>query len=745
MMNRIQQLVILSCISGPLLAYGQASADKSASEQKITFEEHIKPIFREHCTACHSASDKESDLALDSYAATLSGGSSGEVIKAGDSGSSRLFGLLAHVERPFMPPDQEAIQAAQIALVKTWIEQGMPENSGSQIKQFNHAAAAMLADSSAGKPEGPPPMPLSLLRQPVTETSRSAAISALAASPWAPLIAIGGQQQVCLYHAQSGELLGIVPFPEGEPQSLTFTRDGKQLLIGGGRHAASGCAVLVDIESGERLAKVGDELDVVLAADITPDKQRIAIAGPQRIVRIYDSVSGELVTELQKHTDWVFALRYSPDGVLLASGDRSNGLYLWEADTGRLYADLVGHKASVLSLDFRADSNVLASGSLDGTIKLWDMYESQAIKSWNAHRGGVTSVSFAQNGQIASAGHDATIKLWNGNGELQQEFQGLEEAALEVALTGDAAQVAGGDWNGRVQVWSSATPKDTKLIAANPASIESRLEQAEAALFEARAEFADAQQAQERALAGTSAAEEELRLTQARANQVAEHVRQNDQERAQIATAIDGTDVEIQALEEKLAALRLRRRQDVDNLQTLQVAQTQLMQDATSVAEELISARDKHANLAAQAEEARKQYTTLETKVDLAEKEKQRAVADLVALKARQEAIEQEHARAISLADELAVRIESTTEAEQTSADRTKQLEEQIRAMRDQLAEIQGRISSALKAETEAKQNLATTRDEKAKLQSELESAEQAAQAAVEQLRLFEQSYRRPE
>jgi hypothetical protein len=39
-----------------------------AQEQKITFDEHIKPIFREHCTTCHSQGDKSGGLALDSYA-----------------------------------------------------------------------------------------------------------------------------------------------------------------------------------------------------------------------------------------------------------------------------------------------------------------------------------------------------------------------------------------------------------------------------------------------------------------------------------------------------------------------------------------------------------------------------------------------------------------------------------------------------------------------------------------------------
>ena len=303
-MKRAFLLVVASsCSLSPHLTIAQDAP--AAEEKKITFDDHIKPIFREHCTTCHSVSDKESDLALDSYGGTLAGGSGGEVVKEGNASSSRLYALITHAERPFMPPDEEPIAKEKLDLIKTWIEQGMPENSGSKIKRSNNAAAAMLGGTSLGKPEGPPPMPETLLRQPVTETARSSAISAMAASPWAPLVAVGGQEQVTFYHTDTGELLGVLPFPEGEPQSLTFTRDGRQLLIGGGRHNASGCAVLVDVASGERISKVGDELDIVLAADISPDKTRIAIAGPQKIIRVFDTVSGTMLLEMKKHTDWI--------------------------------------------------------------------------------------------------------------------------------------------------------------------------------------------------------------------------------------------------------------------------------------------------------------------------------------------------------------------------------------------------------------------------------------------------------
>ena len=51
-------------------------------------------------------------------------------------------------------------------------------------------------------------MPEGLFRQPVVHTARAGAITALAASPWAPLIAVAGQKQVLLYTQRERPVAG---------------------------------------------------------------------------------------------------------------------------------------------------------------------------------------------------------------------------------------------------------------------------------------------------------------------------------------------------------------------------------------------------------------------------------------------------------------------------------------------------------------------------------------------------------
>ena len=165
-----------------------------------------------------------------------------------------------------------------------------------------------------------------MLREPVIHAPNRGAPTALATSPWAPLAAIGSAYQISLYNTDTGELLGVLPFVEGSPYALRFSRDGSMLLAGGGRSASLGVVALFDVKSGRRLTTVGDELDAVLAADVRADHSLIALGGPRKAVRVYKVADGSLAYEITKHTDWVTAIEFSPDGKLLATADRSSRL-----------------------------------------------------------------------------------------------------------------------------------------------------------------------------------------------------------------------------------------------------------------------------------------------------------------------------------------------------------------------------------------------------------------------------------
>lgn len=473
---------VLMCALGALAS----AADAAKAKPKINYQEHVSAVFKTRCNSCHNGDKQKGGLNLESFGGTMQGGGSGKVIEPGDPDGSRLLDLVSHKDEPKMPPNSPKIPDAEIDLIKQWIEGGALETSGSVAAVMTKPKFEFKLDPSAmGKPSGPPAMPQGLIPEPVVVSAKPTAVVALASSPWAPLIAVGGHKQVLLYRSTDNHLVGVFPFPEGTIHVAKFSRSGDLLVVGGGRGGQSGLAVVYDVKTGKRVFEIGKEYDSVLAADISPDQGLVALGGPSKMLRVYNTADGQLVYESKKHTEWVTAIEFSPDGVLLASGDRNNGLLIWEAQTGREFHDLRGHQAAITDISWRLDSNVVASASEDGTVRLWEMENGGQIKSWGAHGGGVASVRIAKDGRLVTAGRDRVVRLWDPNGNKQRDFEAFGDLALEAVFTQDETRVVGGDWSGELRVWNLADGQRLANLAANPGTIAVRLEQTKATLAQA--------------------------------------------------------------------------------------------------------------------------------------------------------------------------------------------------------------------------------------------------------------------
>ncbi len=486
----------LSILTALLLALAindaRAEDKKPAGKQpqKITYVDHVLPILRQKCGSCHNTDKREADLDLTTFTGTMQGGGSGAVIEPGSAADSYLFELVTHQSEPYMPPESDKLPKEMLAVIEKWIDGGALENSGSKpVAPKKPKFDFSLKGAPTGKPEGPPPMPERLSLEPVVHTERTTAISALATSPWAPLVAVAGQKQVLLYHTQTLQLLGRLPFPEGKINVLKFSSTGNLLLAGGGRGGASGRAVVWNVKTGERVMEVGDELDAVLAADISADQTMIALGGPARIVRIYSTADGSLLHEMNKHTDWIYSISFSPDGVLLATGDRNGGMFVWEAYTAREYASLRGHSAGITGLSWRSDSNILASCSEDSGIRLWEMENGRNVKTWGAHGGGASAVEFTRDGRIVSCGRDRTAKIWDQAGKQQRAFPAFGDIALRITHCDETNRVVAGDWGGAIRVWNAADGNQAGELTMNPPKLAKRLAAAHQQLAAAGAEL----------------------------------------------------------------------------------------------------------------------------------------------------------------------------------------------------------------------------------------------------------------
>ncbi len=110
----------------PLLAAALAATGNpaTASDDEF-FEESVRPVLVEHCSACHGAQVQMAELDLTTPAGFYRGGQSGPVFVAHDPESSRMMAAVRYEGTVKMPPTGK-LPDAQIDALARWIEGGAP-------------------------------------------------------------------------------------------------------------------------------------------------------------------------------------------------------------------------------------------------------------------------------------------------------------------------------------------------------------------------------------------------------------------------------------------------------------------------------------------------------------------------------------------------------------------------------------------------------------------------------------------
>lgn len=114
----------------------------------------VKPLLARHCVACHGPDKQRSSLRLDSAAGLHKGGSLGPAIKPKDSTASPVIQAITGAEGvTAMPPKGPRLAAAEIALLRAWIDAGAPGPIGEEVVQT--AASKHWAFQSVTRPALP--------------------------------------------------------------------------------------------------------------------------------------------------------------------------------------------------------------------------------------------------------------------------------------------------------------------------------------------------------------------------------------------------------------------------------------------------------------------------------------------------------------------------------------------------------------------------------------------------------------
>jgi hypothetical protein len=141
----------------PLCRAADDPALPPASKTKVEFARDIEPLLQKRCLLCHGAMQQMNGLRLDQKDAALKGGASGQDIKPGNSAGSRLIRLVAGLETKVMPPIGARLTAAEIGLLRAWIDQGVewPVQQTSQSPGGQKPGSSHWAFQKIGRPDPP--------------------------------------------------------------------------------------------------------------------------------------------------------------------------------------------------------------------------------------------------------------------------------------------------------------------------------------------------------------------------------------------------------------------------------------------------------------------------------------------------------------------------------------------------------------------------------------------------------------
>ncbi len=179
--------------------------------QDPSYLQTVRPILDKNCTNCHQPASKQSDLDLTTYAGFQAGGKRGPAFVAGSPEQSLVIQFITAALKPSMPFGQPPLTATEVSTIRDWINSGAKDDSPLD-----------LASSEPAVYHQPP------------------VITALRFSPDGKTLAVSGNREVLLHHADGSGLVKRLPGRSDRILSIAFSADGNLMIAGGGTPARFG-------------------------------------------------------------------------------------------------------------------------------------------------------------------------------------------------------------------------------------------------------------------------------------------------------------------------------------------------------------------------------------------------------------------------------------------------------------------------------------------------------------------------
>lgn len=115
---------------------------------------------------------------------------------------------------------------------------------------------------------------------------------------------------------------------------------------------------------------------------------------------------------------------------------------------------LAAHAATVTSVATSPNGSLIASAGNDATLRLWDGEGNEVGRPLEGHTDRVLAVAFSPDGRgILSGGADGSLRLWNLDGEQLWEASGHGDAVTSLGFSRDGRWIVSGSDDRTLRLW----------------------------------------------------------------------------------------------------------------------------------------------------------------------------------------------------------------------------------------------------------------------------------------------------